>query len=196
MDSGALIGLLISIFGLTGYAGLLLKQAIALYRQRPDLRRTLRPVLLNLIEPFVSLLYLIPCMLWWDYGYLLSLVGSDFAAGSIVLAYHWPMQLLLVYAPLGWIFARQKMVARTAWLCFAIGVVRVTMLWLCFNYFLGGGMVVLALVVGAATLWLLGRYLQWQTIPPPQLPIKVNIDEQGLVLIQPIEPNQAHQAEL
>lgn len=191
-----LIAFLAGIFGLTVYSGLLLRQAIGLYRQRPDLRRTLRPVLINLIEPFVSLLYLLPCMLWWDYGYLLSLVGSDFAAGSIVLAYHWPMQLLLVYAPFGWMFARQKMVARTAWLCFALGVVRVTMLWLCFNYFLGGNMVVLALIVGAATLWLLGRYLQWQTIPPPQLPIKVNIDEQGLVLIQPIEPNQAHQAEL
>lgn len=196
MDFRVLIGLLSGIFGLTGYAGLLLKQALGLYRQRPDLRQTLRPVLLNLIEPFVSLFYLIPCMLWWDYRYLLSLVGNDFAAGAIVFAYHWPMQLLLVYAPFGWMFARQKMVARTAWLCFAIGLVRVTMLWLCFNYFLGGGMVALALIVGAATLWLIGRYLQWQTIPPPQLPIKVNIDEQGLVLIQPIEPNQAHQAEL
>ncbi|ABX03462.1 MAG TPA: hypothetical protein DEF47_23955 [Herpetosiphon sp.] len=196
MDYLGLIALFAGIFGLTGYAGLLLRQAIGLYRQRPDLRRTLRPVLLNLIEPFVSLLYLIPCMLWWDYGYLLSLVGSDFAAGSIVFAYHWPMQLLLVYAPFGWMFARQKMVARTAWLCFALGVIRVTMLWLCFNYSLGGGMIVLALIVGAATFWLLGRYLQWQAIPPPQIPIMVNIDEQGLVLIQPIEPNQAHQAEL
>ncbi|XSG76077.1 hypothetical protein ACP8Y2_03570 [Herpetosiphon llansteffanensis] len=188
MDSLSLVGLWLGIFGLTAYAGMLLQRALGLYRQRPDLRRALWPLIVNLAEPCISLLYLVPCLLWWDYSYLLSLVGHNFAANSIVFAYHWPMQILLVFVPLTQLFAQHKLVARTAWLCFATGFARMAMLWLSFNYFLAGAMVVLALIVGAATFWLIGRYLVWLGLPMPQRPIAVNIDEQGLVLIQPIEP--------
>ncbi|MFD3162920.1 hypothetical protein [Herpetosiphon sp. NSE202] len=203
MNSIPLLGLFIGIFGLTAYAGMLLQRALRLYRQRADLRRALWPLIVNLAEPFVSLLYLIPCLLWWDYGYLVSLVGRNFAASSIVFAYHWPMQILLILAPLSQILAQTKLIARTAWLCFATGLARMAMLWLSFNYFLAGAMVVLALIVGAATFWLLGRYLVWLGGPMPQRPIAVNIDEQGLVLIQPIasaaplhEPNPQQKADL
>lgn len=183
-----LFALFAGIFGLISYAGMLLQRALRLYRQRADLRRALWPLIINLGEPFISLLYLIPCLLWWDYAYLLSLVGRNFAANSIVFAYHWPMQILLVFFPLSQIWAQAKLVARTAWLCFATGFARMAMLWLSFNYLAGGAMVVLALLVSAASFWLLGRYLVWLGLPIPQRPIAVNIDEQGLVLIQPIAP--------
>ncbi|MBM7842839.1 hypothetical protein [Herpetosiphon giganteus] len=188
MDSLSLVGLFIGIFGLTVYAGMLLQRALRLYRQRADLRRALWPLIVNLAEPFISLLYLIPCLLWWDYGYLVGLVGRNFAASSIVFAYHWPMQILLVLAPLSQILAQTKLVARTAGLCFATGFARMSMLWLSFNYLAGGAMVVLALLVSAASFWLLGRYLVWLGLPIPQRPIAVTIDEQGLILIQPIAP--------
>ncbi len=188
MDSIAIIGLWIGIFGLTVYAGILLGRTLGLYRQRADLRRGLWPLILNLAEPFVSLLYLIPCILWWDYAYLLSLVGRNFAASSVVFAYHWPMQVLLIFVPLTRILSQAPVIATTARICFATGFVRMMLVWLSFNYVAGGAMVVLALIGWAASFWLLGRYLNQLGVPNPQRPIVVNIDEQGLVLIQSIEP--------